>query len=454
MDSVTTGLAVKTDSDHEKLFKNYCSSCHGQTAKVFVDRKWRYGNSKEALRRSITKGIPDAGMPSYEEGLSTEEIAGIADYILSGIEDRNTYTEAERATPSSYRTDYYNLEIDTVVADLEVPWGIKAHQDGTLFFTERKGTFSVMTPDGNITEIQDVPKAKSFGQGGMMDVALHPDYDDNGWIYLSYSKPNGTKVTTAVARGRIDQGRWVDHEEIFEAQPYVSTRYHFGSRIVFDKEGYMYVTVGDRGKRDDHPQFLTNDCGKVHRLHDDGTCPDSNPYNDGDDQNRCSIWSYGHRNQQGMIYDPQSDQIWTHEHGPRGGDELNLIVKGKNYGWPKLSFGINYNGTTFTTETEAEGMPNAKNVWNPSIAPSGMALVSDDYELWSGDILTGSLRFDYVSRIRVENEKVMNEERILEGIGRVRAIEMGADGVLYVGVEDPGRILRVRVVSDNVLEKR
>lgn len=444
---------LATAFDPEMFFHKFCSSCHGQRMKTFVDRNWKYGSSLAEIEKSIAKGIVDEGMPAYEATMEPEEISLLSKYILQGIKDRKSYDIVEKQTPKNYVTNFYNLEVDTVVSGIEIPWGIKVHSDGTIFFTERKGKFKIKRPGQEIVEIKETPNARAYGQGGMMDVLLHPQYDTNGWIYLSFTKPNGLKHTTAVVRGKIVDNKFVEQQEIFEALPYVSTRYHFGSRMVFDNDGYLYVTVGDRGKRDDHPQFLTNGCGKVHRLFEDGRIPEDNPFYNEKDATQ-SIWSYGHRNQQGMIYDPINDKLWTNEHGPRGGDELNLVEKSVNYGWPVVSYGINYNGTTFTDKTEEDGIRHPVNVWIPSIAPSGMALVDNNYPLWSGDILSGSLRFHYISRIRVAGNEFVEEERILKDIGRVRAIEMGADGFLYIGIEDPGRILKVTITSDNMLDQR
>ncbi len=430
----------------EAHYAEFCASCHGSTMEAFVDRKWKYGSSRDEIIKSIAMGITKAGMPSYDTTFTAVQLSSLADYIMKGISDRASYDPVSKVTPQYYTTEKMTLEVDTVVGGLEVPWGIKVTTDGTVYFTERKGTFKVQYPDNSLVEIKNVPTALSFGQGGMMDVALHPDHESNGWIYLSYTKAgeNDTK-TTAVARGRINSGSWVDHEDIFEAVPYVDTRYHFGSRLIFDKQNYLYVTVGDRGKRDDHPQFLTNSCGKVHRLRDDGSIPEDNPFYDQTEAIK-SIWSYGHRNQQGMVYDKKHDRIWTHEHGPRGGDELNLIQPAQNYGWPIISYGINYNGTTFTNLTAKKGMIAPTKYWIPSIAPSGMAIVEGNrYPGWEGDILSGSLRFNYLSRISLDDHMTVTEERILKDIGRVRAIEMGADGYLYIGVEEPGRILRVKL---------
>lgn len=431
-----------------QLFTEYCSSCHGANAQVFVDRKWKAGSDRASITRSIKKGLVKQGMPAFEGALDDQQIDSLTSYILQGIADRSTYTEEITETPKYYQEQDYTLVIDTVSLAAEVPWGLKVDAQGICYFTDRDGELYLQRPGQNAKAITGVPEVWEYGQGGLLDVALHPDFVNNRIIYLSYSKKadDGDKGTTALAMGRLEDTRLVDVRDIFIAEPYVDTRYHFGSRIAFDDDGHLYVTVGDRGNRDDHPQYLSNSCGKVHRLNLDGSIPSDNPFV-GQEDAISSIWSYGHRNPQGLVYDSNRGELWEHEHGPRGGDELNLVTPGQNYGWPTVSYGINYNGTTFTDKTSAPDMVDARRTWVPSIAPSGMAIVSGSrFAAWQGDILTGSLRFDYISRIRLDdNGQVVDEERILEGIGRVRCIEMGADGYLYVGVEEPGRILRVSV---------
>lgn len=434
------------DKSPEKNYAEFCSSCHGQNMKAFVDRNWQYGNTKEDLIKSIRDGKKRNGMPAYKESLSTTEIEALAEYILTGIADRSIYDVQSEKTPKFYSTEKLKVQVDTVVENIGIPWGMKVTKDGTIYFTERSGTLKVKHPDGTITDIKNIPKVKNRNQGGMLDVVLHPNFEENQMLYLSYSKPtegNYKPSTTVVIRGQLSDGALTNIEEIFVAQPFVNTHFHYGSRMVFDEDGYLFITVGDRGKRDEHPQFLSNACGKVHRIFEDGSIPPDNPFVDTEGA-IASIWSYGHRNPQGLVIHPESKVIWEHEHGPKGGDELNKIEPGTNYGWPVISYGINYDGTTFTDKTEQEEMAQPINYWVPSIAPSGMAVVSgSQYPEWEGDILTGSLRFKYISRISIENDAVVEKEMIFRDIGRVRSIEMGADGFLYVGVEDPGRILKV-----------
>lgn len=445
---VLTDQTSQKDGTPEANFTEYCSSCHGQKMEMFVDRRWKYGKTKEDISRSIAEGIEEGGMPAYAETFTKQELEDLAEYILEGIKDRESYDSESETTPSSYKTDKLDLVVEKLVDNQEIPWGIKVDREGKIYFTEKKGTLKVRQTNGEIIEVRGLPEVNDGGQGGMLDIALHPEFESNRLIYLCYSKPlGGGKANTAIVRGTLDGNEFLNQEEIFVAQPGVNTKHHFGSRMIFDQEGYLFVTVGDRGRRDEHPQYLTNSCGKVHRIKDNGDIPSDNPFYDEAGAIQ-SIWSYGHRNQQGMIYLDNEDKIWAHEHGPRGGDELNLIRKGVNYGWPIVSYGINYNGTTFTDKTEMEGFAQPATYWIPSIAPSGMAYVnSDNYPAWKGDILTGSLRFNYISRISIANDKVVEEERVLKDIGRVRSIEMGRDGYLYVGVENPGRIYKVTIAK-------
>ena len=217
--------------------------------------------------------------------------------------------------------------------------------------------------------------------------------------------------------------------------------------MAFDPEGYLYFSVGDRGNRDENPQNLDNHCGKVHRLNADGSIPDDNPFVNQEGA-MPSIYSYGHRNPQGLAIHPTTGKVWTHEHGPRGGDEVNVIRKGDNYGWPVISYGLNYDGTTFTQKTEQEGMEQPLHYWVPSIAPCGAAFVTGDrYPDWTGDFLVGSLRYEYLNRCQIENESITDEELLMENLGRLRSVAMGPDGYIYVGVEEPGAVYRLTPID-------
>ena len=338
-------------------------------------------------------------------------------------------------------TDYSNngYTHEVVVPNLYIPWGINFLPDGSMLITEKEGKL-IHFKEGTKNIIKGLPKIKVLGQGGLMDVAIHPDYETNGWIYISYASvsDDGEGANTTIMRFKIENNTMMEKKVLYKAKPNSKKGQHFGSRIAFDAQGYMYFTIGDRGSRDLNPQNINRDCGKVYRLHDDGRIPVDNPFIR-DKEAIKAIYSYGHRNPQGMEVNPQTGDIWTHEHGPRGGDEINIIESGKNYGWPVISYGINYSGTKFTEISEKEGMEQPAHYWVPSIAPSGMTFVTGDkYPELKGNLLVGSLKFQYVNNCTLEGNKIVKEEKILEGLGRVRSMEQGPDGYLYIGIENVG----------------
>lgn len=343
-------------------------------------------------------------------------------------------TELEAIAPED---PSYTLEL--VVPDVAVGWGIAFLPDGSMLVTERSGEL-IHFKDGESSLVKGLPEIKQGGQGGLLDIMLHPDYEDSGWIYLSFSSPagEGSGSNTAIMRAKLDDGRLVQQDVIYKATPNTEVGRHFGSRMVFDAEGYLYFSIGDRGDRDTNPQDTTRDGGKIYRLHDDGSVPSDNPFV-GEAGAVEAIYSYGHRNPQGMVVHPETGEIWIHEHGPRGGDEINVIKKGANYGWPEVSYGINYSGTTFTDKTSMPGMEQPLFFWVPSIAPSGMEIVtSDRYPDWEGSLMVGALKFAYLERLVLEGGEVVKREKLLEGQGRLRDIRQGPDGYLYVSLEGKG----------------
>ncbi len=326
-----------------------------------------------------------------------------------------------------------------VVPNLDNPWGFVFLPDSSILINEKSGKLIHFKND-NKTEIKGLPEIYVRGQGGLLDIELHPNYKNNGWIYFTYASPKGEGRggNTATMRAKIKNNILVEKQLLYKASPNSTRGQHFGSRIVFDDEGFLYFTIGERGDRDTNPQDLTRDCGKVYRLHDDGTIPKDNPFYNKPNAKKA-IYSYGHRNPQGMVLHPKTREIWTHEHGPKGGDEINIIKAGKNYGWPIITYGKNYIGTKITDETSRPGMEQPLHYWTPSIAPSGMAFIwSDKYPNWKGNLLVGSLKFQYVANCYIKNGKVIKEERLLEGLGRVRSIEQGPDEYIYVGIENLG----------------
>jgi len=332
----------------------------------------------------------------------------------------------------------YTYEI--VADDIYIPWGFDFFDDGSMLVTEKEGDLFYVK-DKLKTQITGFPTVKVLGQGGLMDVKIHPDYPEKPWIYATYAHedPNDDdRANTRLVRFQLNDFQVTRLEVLYQAENYSKKGQHFGSRIEFDNEGYLYFSVGDRGYRDENPQDITRDNGKIYRLNADGSIPADNPFVD-EAGAKKAIYSYGHRNPQGMEIHPESGKIWVHEHGPRGGDEINIIEKAVNYGWPVISYGINYSGTKFTDITEKEGMAQPFYYWVPSIAPSGMAFVrSDKYPHLNGNLLVGSLKFMYVEHLVIQNDEVIKREKILEGEGRVRSIEQGPDGFIYLGLEGVG----------------
>jgi len=330
---------------------------------------------------------------------------------------------------------------EVIVSNLTNPWGFVFLPDQSMLITEKEGKI-IHYKDEIKTEIKGLPEIYVRGQGGLLDINIHPDYHNNGWVYFSYASPKGKEKggNTAIMRAKIKNDSLVNKQLLYKAEPNTTRGQHFGSRLVFDTDGFLYFTIGERGQRDVNPQDITKDGGKVYRLNADGTIPKDNPFVSQDNA-KHAIWSYGHRNPQGMELHPKTKDIWIHEHGPKGGDEINIIKKGKNYGWPVITYGKNYSGTTITNETKREGMQQPLHYWDPSIAPSGMAFISSNkYGSWKGNVLVGSLKFNYVDRCVIKNNKVISEERLLDDIGRVRSIEQGPDGYIYIGVENLGII--------------
>ncbi len=433
----------------EASYQTHCGGCHGQNMSSFVERDWTYGNSVEELVQSISNGYANNGMPAYGAVFSEEEIEDMANYILTEIEGK-TQAMLEEENPDLsgvISSDDLNFRLETITDEIPgVPWGIAQLPDGDILVTERGGRLFLVRSNGQLVEIDNLPEIVSEGQGGLLDVIIHPDFENNSFIYLSYSRANpsnSSQTSTAVARAVLNGDSLSDVETIFTALPYLNSGAHYGSRLVFDNSGYLYVSVGDRGQRDVYPQALDNAIGKIHRIHEDGEIPTDNPfYNTPDAFN--SIFTYGTRNPQGMSLHPVTGAVWEGEHGPRGGDEINLLEAGNNNGWPVISYGINYDGTTFTDLTEMDGMEQPVHYWVPSIAPCGMEFASGDfYGDWRNDLFVGALAAQHLHRLKMNGNEVVGYERLLEGIGRVRDAHMGSDGYLYIVVEGPGRLIRL-----------
>ena len=332
------------------------------------------------------------------------------------------------------QTEEHALRVRIITQGLEHPWSLAFLPDGRMLITEREGRLRIVR-DGKLDPrpVAGLPPIAVQGQGGLLDVTLHPRYAENGWIYLSYAARGTGGIGTEVLRGRLKEDRLADVQVIFRMEPKRSGGLHFGSRLVFDRQGLLFITLGERGDGD-RAQRLDEHLGKIVRVHDDGRIPADNPFRERPGA-RPEIFSLGNRNVQGAALHPVTGELWAHEHGPQGGDELNIIRAGVNYGWPVITYGRNYGtGTKIGEGTHKPGMAQPLHYWVPSIAPSGMAFYGGDkFPQWRGDILIGALKDQMLVRLRVDGEKVVKEERMLQGtLGRIRDVRQGPDGFVYL----------------------
>jgi glucose/arabinose dehydrogenase len=353
--------------------------------------------------------------------------------------------------PAVINSEKHSFRVVTLLTALENPWSVAFLPDGRMLVTERAGRLRLVGQDFRLDPkpIAGLPDVVSQGQGGLFDVVLHPEYAQNGWIYWAYNAPGAGGWGTALARGKLQGSRMTEVQVLFSMQPKTRSSQHFGGRIVFDKAGMLYLTLGDRGDKD-RAQKLDDHAGSVIRLHDDGRVPTDNPY-----AKRAGAlpekWTLGNRNMQGAALHPKTGELWTHEHGPQGGDEVNVMRSGLNYGWPVITYGVNYGfGTRIGEGQTKPGMVQPLHLWVPSIAPSGMAFVSGSkFPQWAGDLLVGALRDQMLVRLVLDGEKVVREERLLKGlVGRIRDVRMGPDGLVYLLTDDAeGALLRLEPVQ-------
>ncbi len=448
--NTVTNSAVAASNDVEKNYISFCAGCHGEKLDAFVDRKWKYGNSRENIFTGIKSGYPNGGMPAYKEAFSDRQIKGLADYILKGIKNRERYDFGNNSKQNVFISEEQNIQLDTIASDFKIPWSMAFLPNDELLVTEKNGGLYKITKTRTKLLIGNSPQVVAEGQGGLMDIILHPNFKENNLVYISYSKrneKNESLATTAIMMAKLVDNKLENTKIIFEALPYSTTRHHYGSKMVFANDGLLYFSVGERGNENQNPQTTTNDLGKIHRIKDDGSIPADNPFTNSNGK-RTSLFTYGNRNPQGLTLNPFTNQIWEHEHGPRGGDEINIILPGKNYGWPAISYGINYDGTVLTKNTALPGMEQPLHYWVPSIATSGMAFVTGNkYKGWQGTLLVGSLKFKYLNKCTIKNNKVISEELLLKNIGRLRDVRMGPDGYIYIAVENPGYVFRLMPVE-------
>ena len=439
----------------ETIYKTYCSGCHGNnlqgnTASKLVKTDWNYGRGKGAIIRNIRYGIAKTEMAAWGDVLKNEEINAVADFIIASQE---VSPNAVRPIPEKLTTREYVLKVEKLVTSgLTTPWGIEFSDRNHALITERTGALRWMT-DGKLDPlpIKGVPKTYSQNTtGGYMDIALDPDYSKNGWVYFAFSQTDdqpadkNARGMTKVVRGKIKDHQWTNEETIFEAPDSLKIPggNRWGCRLLFDNKGDLYFTIGDMARAMDS-QSPGKPTGKVFRIHADGSIPSDNPFV-GDKKALPAIFTIGNRNVQGIAQHPVTGRIWATEHGPMGGDELNILKNGANYGWPIITYGVDYSGEIVSTETRKTGMEQPVVQWTPSPGMSAAEFVTGNlFPKWKNDLLVGALAFEEIRRLELEKNSVSEQETILKGVGRVRDLKIGPDGALYVLLNDPDMVLRI-----------
>lgn len=444
-----------------RAYADNCASCHGQdgsgggagTQTLNTEELFDQKHDRRFFD-AIKNGVPDNGMPAFGETMSDEVVWGL---VVKVREMQARALRAKNGSPTPvngvYKSKRHDFKIETVITEgLNTPWGIDWLPDGRMLVTNRNGVLKLYDANHKlIGDISGIPTSLEMGQGGLMEVTVHPEYEKNGWIYLAYTEPakEGRGGLTKVVRGKLVSRSqppvWSGQETIYEAKQeyYTGAGVHFGSRIVFDKDGYLFFAIGERGSNMG-AQSLATPFGKIMRLNADGSVPKDNPYVNTPDADPA-VWTYGHRNQQGLVFDSEGN-LWTTEHGPRGGDELNHIKKGANYGWPVVAFSINYNDAPFRTPWPKPEQNITLPVfrWLPSIGACGLDLARGAaFPNWNGDLLAGGLAGQNLDRIRVKDGKLVEREELIHNLGRIREVAVHKDGTIYVALNSPNHIIRL-----------
>ncbi len=455
-------LNAQTNLDGKAIYAQACAQCHGADlqggqAQSLKDAVWQFGSKRSHIFRNIKYGISDFAMPAFEEALSDAEINRVLDFVF---ESEKSSGSTRPPTPEKVFTLDYELKVDVLASDLDIPWAIDFLDERRALITERPGNVRLMV-DGKLhpKPINGIPTVLHEGQGGLLDVSIDPDHAKSGWIYLSYSHEltdaDGDRkpAMTRIVRGKIIDHEWTDQQVIYEAphELYTTTRQHYGSRIVFDPDGYLFFSIGERGIAP-HAQDLSRPNGKIHRIRKDGSIPSDNPFVGRKDA-LPSIFTYGNRNPQGLAIHPESGDVWEAEHGPMGGDELNLIKGGANYGWPSITYGRNYDGGVVSNDRKRQGMTQPALYWKPSIAVCGIHFVKSPlFPRWKNHLLVGALKYEEVRLLNIEEDRVMHQEIILKNAGRVRDVCSAPDGAIYVVTNGPDTILKLTPTRDMNLE--
>lgn len=426
-----------------QLYATYCAGCHGPNLQggagsSLIDDEWKHGADDASLVNVISGGVTGTAMQPFKEILDVSQVRQLVFFIRQQAAASKGKPELQ-VDPEGHvvKSERQTVKLEVVVKGLETPWGIAFLPDGRMLVTERPGRLRLVEKGRLLPAVTGTPTVWTVQDGGLFDVEVHPDYAKNGWIYLSYAESGAKESSmTAIVRGKIRDNVWVDQQTIYRAEPelfYVNNT-HYGSRFLFDRQSHLFYSIGERGRPED-AQDLSKPMGKIHRINDDGSLPKDNPFV-GKSNVVQTIWSYGHRNPQGLAFDPASGALWASEHGPQGGDELNRIEPGRNYGWPVVSYGLQPG----ITKSEQEGMEAPAAYWNPSIGPAGIAFsTSAQYEGWRNSLFLTALAGQHLRRIEISGNKVTRQEVIFDQFGRVRDIVTGPDGYFYVSLSLPGK---------------
>lgn len=443
---VTIGFSELETDLGEKNYHQYCATCHGANfqgglGKSLVDGKWQFGDKDSDMANNIKSGFPQNGMPAFKDVLSDSDIDDLVAFIRNKEKE---FVQPDYKVEEVVETFDYNVKVELVTDEVEEPWGIAFLSNSKILITEKPGAVRIIENGKLSKPINNIPKVRYGGQGGMLDVAVDPDYKDNGWIYLSYSHDIDGKGMTKLVRGKLNNNNWTSEEVLYQAadEQYIDTKHHFGSRIVFDDKGHLYFSIGDRGKRK-QAQDINKPNGKIHRIKTNGDIPEDNPFVNNDNA-VPSIFSYGNRNAQGLSIHPETGDLWESEHGQKGGDEINIIKSGKNYGWDKITYGRNYDGSVSSKYVKLPGMEVPIFFWRPSIAVCGIDFYKGNlFKKWKNHLVVGALKYEEVRLLDIEENRVIHEETILKDAGRVRDVSVSPDGSIYVALNEPHKIVRL-----------
>ncbi|MDI9857744.1 PQQ-dependent sugar dehydrogenase [Flectobacillus roseus] len=445
----------------DKLYKNYCAGCHGtelqgSSAPALIRTSWKHGGDKASLIKTITQGIPTTEMIKWENTLNAREIESVADFIINAQQKPKKEKQYEESF--IVETHLYKLKIERLVTKgLSTPWGIEFVDNHTALISEKSGELTWMK-NGKLSDSSVKNTPPTYAQsilGGYMDIALDQDYAKNGWVYLALSHNSENSLDakaagmTKIVRGKIRENQWLEEQTLFQVHDSLQVKggTRWGSRLALDKKGHLFFTIGDMNRGEDS-QILTRPSGKVFRINTDGSIPKDNPFS-GNRQFIQSIYAWGNRNAQGITIHPKTNVIYATEHGPKGGDELNIIKNGANYGWPLVTYGVDYSGKIISDKSEKEGIEKPLTQWTPSIAVSAIDFAfSAKFPKWKGNLIVGSLAFQELRRLVIDGDQVLEQEILLKGYGRIRDVKFAPDGSLYLLMNAPDQVLKITPMDE------